>query len=49
MVFHENGDWSMDGRFDGGTHHIDLQVDGASDPRAAVMYTLLRGLRRSTA
>ncbi|MBT8086738.1 MAG: hypothetical protein KJO46_01830, partial [Gammaproteobacteria bacterium] len=49
MVFHENGDWSMDGRFDGSTHHIDLPGDGACDPRAAAMYTLLRGLRRSTA
>jgi putative selenate reductase len=49
MVFRENGGWSMDGRFDGGTHHVDLQGDGASDPHAAAMYTLLRGLRRSTA
>lgn len=49
MVFHENGAWSMDGRFAGHTHHIGLNDDDASDPRAMAMHTLLRGLRRSTA
>ncbi len=49
MVLRENGHWSMDGRFDGSTHHIDLQGDGASDPRSAMMHTLLRGLQGSTA
>ncbi|MBT8081710.1 MAG: putative selenate reductase subunit YgfK [Gammaproteobacteria bacterium] len=49
MIFHENGGWSMDGRFAGNTHHIDLQGDGASDAHALAMYTLLRGMRQSAA
>ena len=49
MLFHEDGDWSMDGRFDGRTRHIDLNGDDASDPQSAAMHTLLRGLQRSTA
>ena len=49
MVFHENGDWSLDGRFDGKTRHIDLKDDDAGDPHSVAMHTLLRGLQGSTA
>jgi putative selenate reductase len=48
MLFDVNGAWSMDARFDGSTHHIDLHGNDPSDPHSTVMRTLLRGLQRST-
>lgn len=50
MVFNESGRWAMDARWQGATHHIELDYTGdepvSAEPESS-MTILLRGIAKS--